>query len=148
MTTKDRLSARPATRRVFLADAKGTDVAVVDARVEKVRQLLVDVLGDAATVEVTPGYRDYALHWHKAGSWEAWGLDVAVGTVYSTNEPRYHVFIVPSIIVGRATHQIIAAALAAQKVVLHLDLNALTLARVRGIETYTADWRNQGRLLF
>ncbi len=86
------------------------------------------------------GRDDHAAHFNRLGSWDAWAADVAVGIFFESREPRYHGFVVPEGPLGKATAQILHAALQAGKPVWIWDGVSLRIAgEIRQVGT---DFKN------
>jgi hypothetical protein len=103
---------------VFYAHPKDTPALALAEGVEAIRDALQAVIGDARTVEVTSGLEDWQRHFRRAGSWEAWTRDVAVGRIYGQDQPRYHAIVASPSVVGQATRRVLELALGLKKPVL------------------------------
>ena len=130
--------------RVFYAAAKGADPAAVMDACARVRVFLTSVLEDE--VKVVAAHEEWAANFATMGSWEGWVRDVAAGRVYPTYEPRYHLFVVPTVYVGKATAQILEVAMQERKKVLIWPTTAAEPQIATGIEeddpqNYTHGWR-------
>lgn len=90
---------------------------------------------------VTTGEQEWAARFAQAGGWAAWTRDVGAGTDLD-GRPRYAVIVVPSRVVGRATAQIINAALGAGKIVVFYDApTGRASSVVRVDETDEESWK-------
>lgn len=122
--------------RVFLATAKDTD----PGKIEEWCAFLAERLPDAVIVD---GYSDWKENFHRCGGWNGWAEDVAVGRTMEGRH-RFDVIVCPHLYVGKATAQIIERALQANKAVLYLSKDGVSL--VRGIEhedpqSWKSGWR-------
>ena len=116
--------------RIFVAHAKGeSDEGLIVMR-DQITQALRKAFG-AREPAVTLGRDDYAAHFQRAGSWDAWAREVATAVHPTTREPRYHGIVVPATRVGAATQAIVGQALGMGKpVLLFLDGKLTKASRV------------------
>jgi hypothetical protein len=103
--------------RVFVAHRKD-DALDLGALKAEIQQALDAEAKGRRTVKVTLGREDYLARSSSLGSWAAWIRDVATGLDYVTREPRFHAYVVPDERIGKATAEIIGAALNLRKPVL------------------------------
>jgi hypothetical protein len=129
--------------RLFVAHAK--DVEDLEALRARVYGLADEVIGDQRTIRVVMGFEDWQTNFSTCGSWDSWAQQVGAGRLYGSPEPRYHAIVVPDEVVGRATEQVVRAALAVGTRVLRLD--AAGFHRVARIDSLTQDYRTSGRLI-
>lgn len=94
-------------KRIFLATAKGDSTDKID---NWKRELLAE-LPDAIIVD---GYTDYQANFSRCGGWSEWARDVAQGRDIN-GQARYDLFVCPYGLVGRATAQILEAAMQSGK---------------------------------
>lgn len=119
--------------RLFLAHPKNLSDEEIDALRDSVRGAVAYALPDR-DVEVTTGRDDYATTFRRCGTWTAWAKNVATGVEYGTGLPRYHAIVVaPVSAVGKATGEILRAAMSAHKPVFLFQ--GETLSRVQRLET-------------
>ena len=123
---------------VLVAHNKGEN----PSRIQHVIDWLQTQLSDA---HIVTGEQDWAARFAQAGGWTAWAQDVGAGVDVS-GRPRYELIVVPSMIIGRATMQIVNAALGAGKlVVFHnpADDDVTPVVRVEPVDTdsWKAGWR-------
>ena len=102
--------------------------------------------GEPIELEITTG-RASAKAWEEAHrglafNWKAWQRSIlgTVGGAFST-EPAFHYFVVgPSLVIGRATAEILEKTLASRRTVMYLDDGTLRkVARVAKIRE--DDWK-------
>ena len=98
---------------VFYGHRKGEDGLAVQEAIEAA----AGMLGPEAIV--VSGVLDHERHYARCGSWNAWAYDVARGVDYSSRKPRYDVFLIPDMDVGKATRDIINHAIDAGKLVFY-----------------------------
>ena len=98
---------------VFYAHRKGDDTLAVQEAIEMATALIGN---DAIVVS---GVIDYERNFARCGSWNGWTYDVAKGVDYATRKPRYDVFLIPDVEIGKATRDIIQHALDVRKPVLY-----------------------------
>jgi len=132
------------TIRVFVAAPRDESLAVAD--VEAIRAALVAVLGTEHAVEAVAAVDEWNGNFTRCGGWNEWKRDVGAGYVYGTTEPRYRIIVVTTIRVGRATRDIVDAALGAEKPVLYWD--GSQLCRVVGTTWDTESWKDGARVTF
>lgn len=109
------------TVRVFVAHSKQDS----DEFIERVREKIALTLQNAAVaqgkivkIDCVLGRDDHAEHFKRAGSWDAWAVDVVDRVNYITREPEYRAIIVTNRFVGKATSQIVQRALAMRRPIL------------------------------
>lgn len=129
--------------RLFVAHAK--DVEDLDALRARVQSLAEELIGAVRTVRVVLGFEDWQANFSTCGSWDSWAQQVGAGRLYGSPEPRYHAIVVPDAMVGRATEQIVRAALAVGTRVLRVDAGGLH--KVARLEALTQDYRTSARLI-
>jgi len=129
--------------RIFVAHAK--DVEDLDALRARVQSLADAMIGEIRTVRVVLGFEDWMANFSTCGSWDSWAQQVGAGRLYGAPEPRYHAIVATDTHVGRATEQIVRAALAVGTRVLRVD--AAGLHRIARIDALTQDYRTSGRLI-
>jgi hypothetical protein len=129
--------------RAFYAAAKGANPTEVEAECARIGALLTEAIGDA--VEVVPAHTEWSTHFATVGSWDGWVRDVAAGRVFPSYEPRYHMFVCPTIYVGKATAQILTIALEERKRVLLWPAASLDPQHIEAVieddpQNYTHGW--------
>lgn len=120
--------------RIFIAHAKSDDGL---AEMLSVVTLAVRKTFPNREPVVTLGRDDYERNFQRAGSWDAWTREVAIGVHPTTREPRYHGIVVPGEArpygaharVGAATQSIVGQALGMGKPVLLFANGTLTQAK-------------------
>ena len=90
-------------KRIFLATAKGDSPDKIDGWK---RELLAELPG----VTIVDGYTDWQDNFSRCGGWGEWARDVAQGRDIN-GQARYDLFVSPYALVGRATAQILEAAM-------------------------------------
>lgn len=97
-------------KRIFLASAK-------DESADKVAEWKAEVEAAIPGVTVVDGLTDWNENFSRCGGWNGWADDVATGRdLYG--RPRYDAILCPRESVGKATMQIVQAALRCGKPVL------------------------------
>lgn len=128
---------------VFLACPISMDILEVEQFKAEVENTLSDV--DGLNVVSSTAY--FERSFHEAGSWSNWIEQVAEGRQYGGRKDIFQVYVLPSLVVGRATAQILEKALARRKPVMHCA-NGM-LQRVRRVETVDSEnWQAGWRLTF
>ena len=113
--------------RVFLAHPKAWTDAQIDAKVAEVRAAL-------PAAEVISGRDSFAATAHGSGSWSAWATEVGSGTD-ANGDPTFDLILVPDVFCGKATAQIVDAALRSSREVI-----ALKIARDIYGKVVRSDW--------
>ena len=123
-------------QRIFLAHGKGDDADEL--------QLKLYVKLSGQPYEITTGKDDYEARFQACGTWDAWTESVARGRYMGA--PRYHAFIVPwgtAKSIGKATMQIITAALIAGKRCYAWDVSTNTFQKIVSVEAIDPNnWRS------
>ena len=94
-------------KRIFLATAKGDSPDKIDGWK---RELLAELPG----VTIVDGYTDWQDNFSRCGGWNEWARDVAQGRDIN-GQARYDLFVCPYACVGKATAQILEAAMQSGK---------------------------------
>ena len=120
--------------RLFYAHPSSDPPSVVSEDQEKLRELLTK--RGASPVRITLGRKDFDSNFR--GDWAAWAEGV-ISRIHSvTRKPIYEVIVVPGQRCGRATAQVVDAALKAGRPVLLWDRES-SLKKVRSITTVDPD---------
>ena len=82
---------------------------------------------------IIPGRQDHATNFH--GNWDAWAQGVPHRINSMTRRPLYNLFVVPQTTIGKATAQILQAALELRRPVYYWD-GAGWFVRVREIRCF------------
>jgi hypothetical protein len=128
--------------RAFYATRKDTPAHIVSEHLLALSEAFRKALGGAVGAVLTSAEDDYNANFGRLGGWEPWQRDVATGIRFSDREPRYHIYVVTEMDVGRATAEILKQALRAAKVVMYFDLERNALERVVGVVDVNADdWK-------
>jgi hypothetical protein len=133
--------------RAFYAAAKGANPVEVIDECSRTRAMLSEAFSEE--VKVVAAHEEWAETFASVGSWEGWTRQVATGLLFPAYEPRYHVFIVPTTYVGKATGQILQMALDERKRVLLWPPGSVDPQLVERIEeedpgNFTHGWRVVG----
>lgn len=138
------------TTRVFLAHPKGRDPTPEEQA--KLRALFAKFGApnamDPTRLVFVSGSTDYQQNFARCGGWEGWGRSVATGTFYvgHTQQPRYDLFVVlPDQSIGKATADIIRAALAVKKPVFYFDGDRV-LAQVSTVAMTSGEFKGGWRV--
>ena len=123
-------------KRIFLATAK-------DESPDKVAEWKAELTTLIPGVDVVDGLTDWHANFSRCGGWNGWAEDVATGRDIN-GRPRYDAILCPRESVGKATAQIVDAALSAGKPVLLLRRDG-SVAQVAGVtvvdpESWKAGW--------
>jgi hypothetical protein len=122
-----------ATPRVFLANP----IHYTEEQLQAFKAAVALAAPDAFDhpVELVLGRDDFQQNFAAVGGWRGWPVDVAEGKRMGFDglQPRFHAYVVPGAMVGKATAQILTRALAVGKLVASLDLETGKLARVTAI---------------
>ena len=117
-------------------------ISMPDAAIDRTCAVLAARIGAEIdqTVKVVPGRDDYKQRFTSCGGWLNWSLSVGAGDDYEGG-PLFSGILVPDLVVGKATMQIIEAAISAKRAVLFVD-DALRLFEVYGIQAVDEnDWK-------
>jgi hypothetical protein len=123
-------------KRLFLATAKGDD----PLRVAEWRAAIAALVPNVTIVD---GVEDWTENFHRCGGWNGWAQDVATGRDINGRH-RFDIIVCPHIVVGKATAQIVDAALRMTKPVFHVRRDG-EVARVVTVaqedpESWKAGW--------
>jgi len=119
-------------KRIFLAAAKGDSP-------DKVAEWKAEIEAQAPGAEVVDGLADWRENFGRCGGWPGWVQDVARGRDLN-GRPRFDAVVCPRESVGKATAQIVEAALQERKPV--LLVNAGGVRRVTGVMQVDSDaWK-------
>ncbi len=127
---------------VFLA----CPISMDPMEVESYKVEVEGVLGREGGLNVVPSSTHFERTFHEAGSWSNWIEQVAKGKKYGGGGDIFQVYVVPDVVVGRATAQIVGMALSVGKPVVVLFRRTLTeIHRVTGVtitdeENWQAGW--------
>lgn len=128
-------------RNVFIANSKDEQPAALARIVEQVKTLLdADPLAGKTSVSITTA-RDFWEREGKVLGFAGYIEKVATGREYGTGDPLFHVFVIPSARVGRATADLARKAIGDGKRVFVLDGTALKLAS-RVATVNPKDWQH------
>tara|TARA_Y100000034_G_scaffold52694_1_gene64680 strand:- start:120 stop:602 length:483 start_codon:yes stop_codon:yes gene_type:complete len=127
--------------RVFFGHPAGLSSDGIDAASKELRGLLrarAEKTGRSLKISVVPGRDDHKLNF--TGDWDAWAKAVISRKDSITLQRHYDIIVVPSETVGRATAQIVEAALTVGRPVILFDEG--TLKKVVGIHQHDPeDWQ-------
>jgi hypothetical protein len=119
-------------KRIFLAAAKGDSP-------DKVAAWKAEIEVQAPGVAIVDGLTDWGENFSRCGGWSGWVQDVARGRDLN-GRPRFDAVVCPRASVGKATAQIVEAALQERKPV--LLVNAGGVRRVTGVvQTDSDSWK-------
>ena len=130
--------------RFFLAHAKSDETDRLADLVKQARSA-IDLVARGKPYELTLGRTYFDQRFKACGSWDAWCAEVATGVDFATREPIFNAILVPFGPVGAGTAKIITCALSAGK--LAFMFHGDKLARIKGIEKVSDDWKAGWKLI-
>ena len=125
-------------KRVFYATRRSTRKEATDLLAAEIRAAFDQLNSIAVTWALILAEDDYDEHFPRLG-WAAWERDVAEGVVFNDRTPRFHVFVVTDIDVGKTTASILRQALSAGKPVLFFDPSTKQFQRVGRVREVDPD---------
>jgi hypothetical protein len=120
-------------KRIFLASAK-------DESADKVAEWKQEIEAQVPGVTVVDGLSDWNENFARCGGWNGWAEDVATGRDLN-GRPRYDAILCPRESVGKATMQIVEAALRVGKPVLLGDAVRGTKRVVGVVQSDPTSWK-------
>jgi hypothetical protein len=123
-------------RRILFCHPKSWDDAQIEEGVRRLREVAARVL-PGYEVEITSGRDAYNQHFARCGGWGGWTYAMATETRYQDGQPLFHTYAVPDLAMGRATAELIGAALKIGKRV--VSLRPWGLQPVFGVQKVSDD---------
>mgnify|MGYP003147580589 CR=1 FL=1 len=121
--------------RVFYAHSSGDPLKDIEESKKQIKALITEKIitekGYAPAVNVVSGRDDHRRHWR--GDWAAWQESVLARKNALTGEPVYSMFVIKSEYCGKATANILGAALTMQRPVFYWDGNG-AFSRIQRID--------------
>lgn len=132
------------TLRVFVAHSKQDGDGVIETICDKIKLTLQNAAiarGQKVEIMCVLGRDDHAENFKRAGSWDAWVLDVVDRIDYVTREPTYGAIVVTNRVIGKATAQIAARALVVHRpIVLYCEDGVLR--PIRDVQQVSSEFRD------